>query len=251
MIRFSSVTDPSLLGEAGELEIRIKPDPYNGTITIRILVIGMTKEELVDCLGTIAQSGTSKFLKALKFHIVHGIVIVVGFFYFSYTFHRIDLLQRAMTHASFSEENNRALSILGTSIIEHLCPLAKACNVESSCPVDGMRLGLHKIVRVSHNTNCTTPAIVCGAFRAIFAAVALDSGKSDDASSVLECPYSYRVMVFIYRINFMYALELEWLNNCTIMTISKDRVKPSPMPDSCWKLSEIFATGIVIGSSWQ
>ena len=31
------------------------------------------------------------------------------------------------------------------------------------------------------------------------------------------------------------------------MTISKDRVKPSPMPDS-WKLAEIFATGIVIGS---
>ncbi|KAJ7003457.1 hypothetical protein NC653_008621 [Populus alba x Populus x berolinensis] len=33
----------------------------------------------------------------------------------------------------------------------------------------------------------------------------------------------------------------------TIMTISKDRVKPSPIPN-CWKLSEIFATGIVIGS---
>lgn len=31
------------------------------------------------------------------------------------------------------------------------------------------------------------------------------------------------------------------------MTISKDRVKPSPFPDS-WKLSEIFATGIVLGS---
>ena len=31
------------------------------------------------------------------------------------------------------------------------------------------------------------------------------------------------------------------------MTISKDRVKPSPTPD-CWKLKEIFATGIVLGA---
>ena len=31
------------------------------------------------------------------------------------------------------------------------------------------------------------------------------------------------------------------------MTISQDRVKPSPRPDS-WKLNEIFATGIVIGT---
>lgn len=33
----------------------------------------------------------------------------------------------------------------------------------------------------------------------------------------------------------------------TIMTISKDRVKPSPLPDS-WKLSEIFATGVILGT---
>jgi H+-transporting ATPase len=31
------------------------------------------------------------------------------------------------------------------------------------------------------------------------------------------------------------------------MTISKDRVKPSPHPDS-WKLKEIFITGIVYGT---
>ncbi|KAJ4747572.1 Heat shock family protein [Rhynchospora pubera] len=65
-LRFLSVTDSSLLNEGGDLEIRIKPDPDNGTITISDTGIGMTKEELVDCLGTIAQSGTSKFLKALK-----------------------------------------------------------------------------------------------------------------------------------------------------------------------------------------
>lgn len=33
-LRFLSVTEPSLLGDAGGLEIRIKPDPDNGTITI-------------------------------------------------------------------------------------------------------------------------------------------------------------------------------------------------------------------------
>lgn len=65
-LRFLSVTEPSLLGDAGELEIRVKADPDNGIITITDSGIGMTKEELIDCLGTIAQSGTSKFLKALK-----------------------------------------------------------------------------------------------------------------------------------------------------------------------------------------
>ncbi|XP_050221462.1 heat shock protein 90-5, chloroplastic [Mercurialis annua] len=65
-LRFLSVTDPSLLGDAGDLEIRIKSDPDNGIITITDTGIGMTREELIDCLGTIAQSGTSKFLKAIK-----------------------------------------------------------------------------------------------------------------------------------------------------------------------------------------
>ncbi|GAY43601.1 hypothetical protein CUMW_075740 [Citrus unshiu] len=43
------------------------------------------------------------------------------------------------------------------------------------------------------------------------------------------------------------VLIIAILNDGTIMTISKDRVKPSPSPDS-WKLREIFATGVVIGS---
>ncbi|XP_015889470.3 plasma membrane ATPase 1 [Ziziphus jujuba] len=42
------------------------------------------------------------------------------------------------------------------------------------------------------------------------------------------------------------VLVIAILNDGTIMTISKDRVKPSPVPDS-WKLTEIFATGVVLG----
>lgn len=43
------------------------------------------------------------------------------------------------------------------------------------------------------------------------------------------------------------VLIIAILNDGTIMTISKDRVKPSPLPDS-WKLKEIFATGVVLGT---
>ncbi|KAG8482368.1 hypothetical protein CXB51_027269 [Gossypium anomalum] len=43
------------------------------------------------------------------------------------------------------------------------------------------------------------------------------------------------------------VLIIAILNDGTIMTISKDRVRPSPTPDS-WKLNEIFATGVVIGT---
>ncbi|RWW33845.1 hypothetical protein BHE74_00022353 [Ensete ventricosum] len=38
-LRFLSVTDSSLLGDAGDLEIRIKPDPDNGTITITFILV--------------------------------------------------------------------------------------------------------------------------------------------------------------------------------------------------------------------
>ncbi|KAK3150195.1 hypothetical protein QOZ80_3AG0230050 [Eleusine coracana subsp. coracana] len=45
----------------------------------------------------------------------------------------------------------------------------------------------------------------------------------------------------------MMVLVIAILNDGTIMTISKDKVKPSPHPDS-WKLAEIFATGVIIGA---
>ncbi|KDP29908.1 hypothetical protein JCGZ_18477 [Jatropha curcas] len=65
-LRFLGVTEPGLLKDAADLDIRIQTDKDDGIVTITDTGIGMTRQELIDCLGTIAQSGTAKFLKALK-----------------------------------------------------------------------------------------------------------------------------------------------------------------------------------------
>ncbi|XP_027348813.1 ATPase 10, plasma membrane-type isoform X2 [Abrus precatorius] len=59
----------------------------------------------------------------------------------------------------------------------------------------------------------------------------------------------FALLALIWEYDFppFMVLIIAILNDGTIMTISKDRVKPSPTPDS-WKLPEIFATGIVIGT---
>ncbi|KAG4932823.1 hypothetical protein JHK87_046825 [Glycine soja] len=59
----------------------------------------------------------------------------------------------------------------------------------------------------------------------------------------------FMLVALIWRFDFspFMVLIIAILNDGTIMTISKDRVKPSPLPDS-WKLKEIFATGVVLGA---
>ncbi|KAG4125175.1 hypothetical protein ERO13_D10G082200v2 [Gossypium hirsutum] len=59
----------------------------------------------------------------------------------------------------------------------------------------------------------------------------------------------FMLLALIWKFDFspFMVLIIAILNDGTIMTISKDRVKPSPMPDS-WKLKEIFAMGIVLGT---
>ncbi|XP_078433722.1 plasma membrane ATPase-like isoform X2 [Wolffia australiana] len=59
----------------------------------------------------------------------------------------------------------------------------------------------------------------------------------------------FLLIALIWKFDFspFMVLIIAILNDGTIMTISKDRVKPSPLPDS-WRLREIFATGIVLGS---
>ncbi|CAM6014632.1 unnamed protein product [Sphagnum balticum] len=58
----------------------------------------------------------------------------------------------------------------------------------------------------------------------------------------------FMLLALIWKFDFspFMVLIIAILNDGTIMTIAKDRVKPSPLPDS-WKLKEIFTTGIVLG----
>src|ERR1039457_6432553 len=57
-LRFLALSDPALLGTDSERAIWIDTDPKAGTLTIRDNGIGMSREETVSHLGTIAKSGT-------------------------------------------------------------------------------------------------------------------------------------------------------------------------------------------------
>jgi molecular chaperone HtpG len=65
-LRFAAIADPSLLEQEPELEIRVEADATQGTITIRDNGIGLTREDAVTNLGTIARSGTAEFFRSLS-----------------------------------------------------------------------------------------------------------------------------------------------------------------------------------------
>jgi molecular chaperone HtpG len=65
-LRFRALTDSSLLAGDAPLEIRIVADKEKGTLTVEDTGIGMTHEELVRDLGTVARSGSKAFLDQLK-----------------------------------------------------------------------------------------------------------------------------------------------------------------------------------------
>ena len=64
-LRFKALSNPALYDGDGDLRVRVSFDADKGTITISDNGIGMTREQVIDHLGTIAKSGTKEFLTAL------------------------------------------------------------------------------------------------------------------------------------------------------------------------------------------
>lgn len=65
-LRFAALADETLLEGDGDYAVQVDVDKDAGTITISDNGIGMSREEVIDNLGTIARSGTSAFLEQLS-----------------------------------------------------------------------------------------------------------------------------------------------------------------------------------------
>ncbi|MBC8334529.1 MAG: molecular chaperone HtpG [Anaerolineales bacterium] len=63
---FEMLTNQNMLDSEVELNIRITADKDKGMLTIQDTGIGMTKDEIIENLGTIAQSGARNFIEAAK-----------------------------------------------------------------------------------------------------------------------------------------------------------------------------------------
>lgn len=64
-LRFRALSNPDLYEGDGNLHVRISADKENRTLTLSDNGIGMTRDEVIDNLGTIAKSGTKAFLESI------------------------------------------------------------------------------------------------------------------------------------------------------------------------------------------
>ena len=83
-LRFEALTDPALLGSDDELAIEVTADASARTITVSDTGIGMSRDEVIDNIGTIARSGTREFVQQLTGEQTHDAQLIgqfgVGFY---------------------------------------------------------------------------------------------------------------------------------------------------------------------------
>jgi molecular chaperone HtpG len=131
-LRFEALANPSLLG-ADTLSVTLIPDKDAGTLTVKDNGIGMTRDEVIDNLGTIARSGTKRFLETLSGDSAKDAQLIgqfgVGFYSAFIVADRVTLLSRrsgaeavrwdssgeGTYEVQFSDKEDR-----GTEVILHL-----------------------------------------------------------------------------------------------------------------------------------
>jgi len=83
-LNFKSLTEHALLGDDKELRIELIRDDKAGTLTIRDNGVGMTRDEMIGNLGTIARSGSKKLMQSLSAEQKKDITLIgqfgVGFY---------------------------------------------------------------------------------------------------------------------------------------------------------------------------
>jgi molecular chaperone HtpG len=169
-LRFEALTNPNLLPEGHEPRIRLFPDKESRTLVIEDDGIGMTREEVVRNIGTIARSGTREALEQLKEKAAEGAGQLIGQFgvgfYSSFMVaDRVELVTRkAGTDEAVKWESSGGGSFTvteaerdrpGTTITLHLKPVDSENGIEDYAD----RWVLSRIVR-QHADFITYPIIL-------------------------------------------------------------------------------------------
>ena len=101
-VRFKAETEPDILGDDTEFKIHLKPDAIKQTFEISDNGVGMTYDEVLENIGTIAKSGTAGFMEALEHAKGHATLIPeligqfgVGFYSAFMVADKITLVTRA------------------------------------------------------------------------------------------------------------------------------------------------------------
>ncbi len=97
-LRYAALTEPALAEGGTDFRIVITPDKTARTLTIADNGIGMTHDELIDNLGTIARSGTSAFLSQLSGDARKDVALIgqfgVGFYSAFMVAEKVDVITR-------------------------------------------------------------------------------------------------------------------------------------------------------------
>ena len=98
-VRFKSIKGEKIADPDLDFEIRIKLDKDEKTITITDTGIGMSKQELIENIGTIAKSGSAEFIKKLKESDQEGLNLIgkfgVGFYSVFMVAKKVEIITRS------------------------------------------------------------------------------------------------------------------------------------------------------------